>query len=140
MKIIYLLTVLAIISFSSLSFAQETNEKADSSLNEEKSSKADEKEEKDKELTDKEKAIKERSKVKFRVLPGPTYDPAIGFGLTVIPMAIYYPDKTDLISPPSQTAIYYMISSNKSTGGGISQKFYLSEDHWRIDMGALVNV
>ena len=53
-------------------------------------------------------------------------------------MLVYYPDKNDMISPPSQTSAFYMITSNKSMMGGISKKFYLKEDKWRIDAGAFM--
>ena len=77
----------------------------------------------------------ERAKVKFRFIPGPTYDPSIGFELMLIPMFVYYPDKDDMVSPPSQTSAFYMVTSNKSMMGGISQMFYLKQDTWRVDFG-----
>ncbi len=80
-------------------------------------------------------AKEERSKIKFKLIPGPTFGPSVGLGLLLVPMLVYYPDKNDLVSPPSQTAAFYLITSNKSTMGGIAQKLFLKEDTWRIDFG-----
>lgn len=80
-------------------------------------------------------AKEERSKVKFKFIPGPTFGPSVGLGLLLVPMLVYYPDKDDLVSPPSQTAAFYLITSNKSTMGGIVQKLFLKQDTWRLDFG-----
>ena len=71
----------------------------------------------------------ERSKIKFKLIPGPTFGPSVGLGLLLVPMLVYYPDKNDLLSPPSQTAAFYLITSNVILGG-VVQKLFLKEDTW----------
>lgn len=75
---------------------------------------------------------KERSKPKFRVIPGPSYDPSIQFGLFVMPMLTYYPSKGDLISPASTSSLFAMYTTNNSLLLGFSNMLYLKEDTWRI--------
>ena len=47
-------------------------------------------------------AKEERSKIKFKLVPGPTFGPSVGLGLLLVPMLVYYPDKNDLVSPLKQ--------------------------------------
>ena len=73
-----------------------------------------------------------RKGVKFKVIPGPSYDPSIEFGLFIVPMFTYYPSKGDTISPASLTSLYGMYTTNNSYIAGFNQELYLKEDNWRI--------
>jgi hypothetical protein len=71
----------------------------------------------------------------FAVVPGPTYNPSLGWGLMVIGMAMYDVDPADEVSPGSTTASFGMITENGSWAGGLFQKLYLAEDTWRLKGG-----
>ena len=71
----------------------------------------------------------------FAVVPGPTYSPALGWGIMVIPMAMYDVNPSDRVSPGSTTAGFGFYTENQSWGAGLFQKLYLDEDHWRLKGG-----
>ncbi|HET9597577.1 MAG TPA: BamA/TamA family outer membrane protein [Anaeromyxobacteraceae bacterium] len=71
----------------------------------------------------------------FAVVPGPTYSPALGWGIMVIPMAMYDLVPSDRLSPASTTAGFGFYTENESWGAGLFQKLYLDEDHWRLKGG-----
>ena len=70
--------------------------------------------------------------LKFTVIPGPTYNPSLGWGLMLIPLAMYDVDPEDKVSPGSTTSLVGMLTSNRSWIAGLGQKLYLSQDHWRL--------
>jgi hypothetical protein len=72
----------------------------------------------------------------FTVIPGPTYNPSLGWGLMLIPLAMYDVDPEDKVSPGSTTGLFGMATENGSWAAGIAQKLYLSEDHWRLKANA----
>ena len=45
--------------------------------------------------------LKERGKTKYNFIPLPSYDPSTKFGLNIMNMFTYYPNKEDLVSPAS---------------------------------------
>jgi hypothetical protein len=71
----------------------------------------------------------------FVVVPGPVYNPSLGWGLMVIPMAMYDVDPSDEVSPGSTTAAFGMATTNGSWAGGAFQKVYLARDTWRLAGG-----
>ncbi|GJM63810.1 BamA/TamA family outer membrane protein [Persicobacter diffluens] len=77
--------------------------------------------------------VKERSKIKYNFVPMPFYDPTSKWGISLINMFNYYPDKNDLVSPPSSTVFAISGTTNKSLMGGFKQSLYLKEDLWRIN-------
>ncbi|QZE15745.1 outer membrane protein assembly factor [Halosquirtibacter laminarini] len=79
-------------------------------------------------------ALEERSKMKYRLIPLPSYDPATKFGVSVANMFTYYPDKTDTISPPTTTALYVMGTTNGSWLVGAKQTTFLKHDSWRANL------
>ncbi|WP_281613457.1 BamA/TamA family outer membrane protein [Flammeovirga sp. SubArs3] len=78
----------------------------------------------------------ERKGVKFKVIPGPFYDPSIKYGMFLAPMLTYYPSKGDMISPASTTAFYGIYTSNNSYIIGMNNELYLKEDTWRLKLRA----
>lgn len=76
-----------------------------------------------------------KQKTQYAVVPGPFYSPSLGWGLMVIPMAMYPADRADTVSPPSMTAVFVLATENGSTVYGMGQKLYLDEDRWRITGG-----
>ena len=66
------------------------------------------------------------------VVPGPIYNPSLGWGLMLIPLAMYDVDPEDKVSPGSTSALFGMVTSNGSWAAGLAQKLYLSQDHWRL--------
>lgn len=75
---------------------------------------------------------KERSKVKYNLIPLPSYDPSTKFGLSLINMFNYYPNKNDTISPASSGGIGGQYTTNKSWSIGGGNTLYLNEDRWRL--------
>ncbi len=71
----------------------------------------------------------------FVVVPGPVYNPSLGWGLMVIPMAMYDVDPADQASPGSTTAGFGMVTTNGSWAAGLAQKLYLARDRWRLKGG-----
>lgn len=80
-------------------------------------------------------AVEERKGVKLRVVPGPMYDPAIKFGIFLVPMLTYYPSKSDTLSPASITSLYTMYTTNDSYIVGLNNELYLKQDTWRLKLG-----
>ncbi|MGB0836843.1 MAG: hypothetical protein ACPGRE_01995 [Flavobacteriaceae bacterium] len=120
MKQLYVLVILFIISFATeLTYAQEKEKKEKST----------------KQMT-KFDAKKERTGVRFNIIPGPSYDPSIKFGIFVAPMLTYYPSKGDMISPASMSSVYGMYTTNNSYIVGMNNEWYLKEDTWRIRLRA----
>ena len=78
-------------------------------------------------------ALEERSKVKYRFIPIPSFDPATKWGLAGVYMANYYADKMDTVSPPSMSGISVFGTSNGSWGGGLLQNYNFKEDRWRLE-------
>lgn len=78
-------------------------------------------------------ALEERSKVKFRVIPMPSYDPSTKWGISLIAMANYYANKKDTISPPSMTGVTGFATTNGSWGTGVMQNYNFNEDKWRMN-------
>ena len=72
----------------------------------------------------------------FAVVPGPIYNPSLGWGLLVIPMAMYNVDPADTVSPGSTTIGFGMTTTNGSWAAGAGQKLYLAQDTWRLKGGA----
>ena len=77
-------------------------------------------------------AVEERSKIKYRFIPMPSFDPSTKWGLAGIVMANYYANKLDSVSPPSMTGITGLGTTNGSWGVGAIQNFNFHEDKWRI--------
>ena len=77
-------------------------------------------------------SLEERSKVKYRFVPIPSFDPSTKLGLSALMMANYYADKTDTISPPSMSGVSVFGTTNGSWGGGLLQNYNFGEDRWRI--------
>ena len=71
----------------------------------------------------------------FTAVPGPVYNPSLGWGLMLIALAMYDVDPADAISPGSTSALFGMATTNGSWAGGLAQKLYLSEDSWRLTGG-----
>ncbi len=71
----------------------------------------------------------------FVVVPGPVYNPSLGWGLMLIPMAMYDVDPSDKVSPGSTTAGFGMATTNGSWVVGAFQKLYLAKDTWRLTAG-----
>ena len=78
------------------------------------------------------------SDVLWTIVPGPFYNPNVGFGVLVMPMVMYSLDPEDEISPMSSTMLGLLWtkpdwSQKGSTWmGGINQQFYINEDTWRL--------
>ena len=77
-------------------------------------------------------ALEERSKVTYKFIPLPSFEPSTKWGISAIGMANYYPNKKDTISPPSVTGLGGNITTNGSWGLGAFQKLNLKEDAWRF--------
>ncbi|QZT37951.1 outer membrane protein assembly factor [Halosquirtibacter xylanolyticus] len=77
--------------------------------------------------------LEERSKMKYRFIPLPSYDPATKFGLLLTNLFTYYPNKNDTISPPTTTGIFLMGTTNGSWFTGVAQSTYLDHDKWRLN-------
>lgn len=83
---------------------------------------------------------KEEKSVKWTIVPGPFYNPNLGTGIQVLPMVMYPVNKSDTVSPLSTTAGFILWSKpdwnidDSTIIGGISQKFYLAEDTWRLSL------
>ena len=77
-------------------------------------------------------SLEERSKVKYRFVPIPSFDPSTKLGLSAFFMANYYADKTDTLSPPSMSGISAFATTNGSWGGGLLQNYNFKEDKWRM--------
>ncbi|GAA4846799.1 BamA/TamA family outer membrane protein [Algivirga pacifica] len=75
---------------------------------------------------------KERSKAKFRFIPMPSYSPTTELGLTLIEMIAFYPNKEDLVSPPSTLTFGAFGSTNTSWSLFASPRLFLKEDKWRV--------
>lgn len=75
---------------------------------------------------------KERSKTKYNFIPLPSFDPSTKFGLNLMNMFTYYPDKEDMISPPSSGGFGGQVTSNGSWMLGAGNTLYLNEDRWRL--------
>jgi hypothetical protein len=77
----------------------------------------------------------------FTVVPGPTYNPSLGWGLMLIPLAMYDVDPEDKVSPGSTTGLFGMATGNGSWAAGFQQKLYLRQDSWRLKaMAGVVSV
>lgn len=77
-------------------------------------------------------ALEERSKVKYRTIPLPSYDPTTKWGIALLLMANYYPTKLDTLSPPSMTGVMGFATTNGSWGTGILQNLNIKQDKWRL--------
>lgn len=83
---------------------------------------------------------KEEKNVKWTVVPGPFYNPNLGTGIQILPMVMYPVDKSDKISPLSTTMGFFLWSKpdwdidDSTIIGGLSQKFHLAEDTWRLSL------
>ncbi|PWJ44251.1 BamA/TamA family outer membrane protein [Sediminitomix flava] len=77
-------------------------------------------------------AIKERSKMKYRLIPTPSYSPSVEWGLNLVNLFTFYMNKTDTITPPSTVAVIGMGTTNSSWAVGAVPRIYLKEDKWRI--------
>jgi hypothetical protein len=86
-----------------------------------------------------EKKLEEREaeghNLAFTAVPGPLYNPSLGWGLMVIGMAMYDVDPADKVSPGSTSGAFGMFTENGSWAAGLMQKLYLSQDTWRISGG-----
>ncbi len=75
--------------------------------------------------------------VKWTVVPGPFYNPNLGWGIQVLPLASYPLNVSDDVSPPSVTAGFFLIAKPDwnlpewTFIGGVGQKFYWDRDNWR---------
>ncbi|WP_075603082.1 BamA/TamA family outer membrane protein [Saccharicrinis aurantiacus] len=78
---------------------------------------------------------KERKGVKYNFVPMPSYDPSAKWGISLINMFNYYPSEGDLVSPPSSSALFMQMTTNKSYMLGLNNKLFLAEDKWRISAG-----
>jgi outer membrane protein assembly factor BamA len=76
--------------------------------------------------------VAEDRKPSFAVVPGPLYQPNLGWGLMVIPMAMYFVDPEDMVSPASATVGMGLYTTNESYVLALAQKLFLAEDTWRI--------
>lgn len=82
----------------------------------------------------------EEKSVKWTVVPGPFYNPNLGWGIQVLPMVMYPVDKNDSVSPLSTTMGFLLWSKpdwdieDSTIIGGLYQKFHLNEDTWRISL------
>jgi len=86
----------------------------------------------------------------FAVVPGPFYNPNIGLGITLIPMAMFRPSQSDTVSPPSVVLLngLYAVkppldeaSSRQSLVLTTAARLYLDEDRWRVvAMGGYINL
>ena len=77
----------------------------------------------------------------FTIVPGPTYNPSLGWGLMVIPLAMYDVDPEDKVSPGSTTGLFGLATTNGSWAAGFQQKLYLAQDTWRLKaMAGVVSV
>jgi hypothetical protein len=77
----------------------------------------------------------------FTIVPGPTYNPSLGWGLMLIPLAMYDVDPKDKVSPGSTTGLFGMYTENGSWAAGLQQKLYLAQDTWRLKgMAGVVSV
>jgi outer membrane protein assembly factor BamA len=92
------------------------------------------------EIDEAEKAEKAKGKgghnLSFAAVPGPIYNPSLGFGLMLIPMLMYDIDPEDKVSPGSTSALFGMASTNGSWAAATTQKLYLAKDTWRIKANA----
>lgn len=75
---------------------------------------------------------KERSKLKYNIIPLPSYDPSTKFGISLVNMFTYYPNKQDTISPASTGGIGGQYTTNGSWSIGGGNTLYLNEDRWRL--------
>jgi hypothetical protein len=75
-------------------------------------------------------------RLSFAVVPGPVFNPSLGWGLMIVPLAMYNVDPDDEVSPGSTTAALGVATTNGSWGLGLGQKLYLARDRWRLTGGA----
>jgi len=80
--------------------------------------------------------------VKWAVVPGPFYNPNLGWGIQILPLASYPLNVSDKISPPSVTAGFFLFAKPDwdlpewTFIGGLGQKFYWNQDDWRVNINA----
>lgn len=93
--------------------------------------KLDEKPKEKKELNS---TSKNKKKVNYAIIPGPSYNPTTGFGLTLIPVAIY-----DLYDPgttrPSSSKLYLNGTETKTYMSAFLQEVYFEDNKWKLDFG-----
>jgi len=75
-------------------------------------------------------------RVKLAAIPIPGYNEAVGWSIGLMTAAYYRLNEADTISPESLTALFGFYAENETWAGGAYQKLHLSEDRWRIELGA----
>jgi len=75
---------------------------------------------------------KEEKKVKFAVIPLPTYSEPFGFGLGLMTNAYYRLNGADTISPKSSTSLFGYFTENKTWIGMVRQNLYWGKDKNRV--------
>lgn len=84
----------------------------------------------------------EKKAVRWTVVPGPFYNPNLGLGIQVLPLASYPLNPSDKASPPSVTAGFFLVAKPDwgipewTFIGGIAQKFFWNRDNWRGNINA----
>jgi len=68
----------------------------------------------------------------FVPIPFINYSRSIGFAFGALPMAMYKLNPKDTISPASMTGLLGMYTTNETWFAMFFQRFYLSEDDWRV--------
>lgn len=82
----------------------------------------------------------DRSKaIDFSILGGPHYSSDTGLGLGLVGLGIYFQDKQDTISPPSDVAIFGDITTKQSYTLGIKGTHIFPYDKGRIEYTIAVN-
>ncbi len=72
-------------------------------------------------------------KVRYNIVPLPSYDPSTKFGITLAQVFTFNVDRSDSISPPSVFGTFFQATTNGSLLGGIGGTAYFNEDKWRIN-------
>jgi Omp85 superfamily domain len=76
----------------------------------------------------------DRRKSEFILAPIPVSNEAIGIGLAPIVGLVFFPFRSDRVSPPSILAVAGLFTSTKTYGMGIGGQFYLKEDRYRLTL------
>ncbi|GGH77473.1 BamA/TamA family outer membrane protein [Phaeocystidibacter marisrubri] len=74
--------------------------------------------------------------VKYAAIPILNYSTTMGFTVGVMGQAYYAFDSDDTTSPKSSTGVFGMYTTNQTYFFAAFQRLYLSEDRWRVMMGA----
>lgn len=71
-------------------------------------------------------------KGEFIFAPIPVSSEAIGIGVASVAGYVFFPSKSDLVSPPSMLGLAGIFTSTKTYGLGFGGVFNLRQDHYRI--------